>query len=90
EFKLRGGLTQDLRSRVRGNTQNQIASIRRLRQLLGLADRSRYPPMLVMINTSALAIPTRLRPALTLRALMVSLRDGAESIRLRIQSEPRV
>ena len=31
--------------------------------------------MLVMIETFALAIPTRLRPALTLRALMESLRD---------------
>ncbi|MFN7628423.1 MAG: hypothetical protein ACK5PZ_16470, partial [Pirellula sp.] len=30
-----------------------------------------------MIETSELAIPTRLRPALTLRALMESLRNGA-------------
>jgi len=51
---------------------------------------TRYPPMLVMIETSVLAIPTRLRPALTLRALMESLRDETDRIRLRIQSEPRV
>jgi len=51
---------------------------------------TRYPPMLVMIETSELAIPTRLRPALTLRALMESLRDETDRIRLRIHSEPRV
>ena len=38
---------------------------------------TRYPPMLVMIETSGLAIATRLRPALTLRALKEPFRDGA-------------